>query len=459
MKRIIAIASSVIMMGAAVHAQVNIGALQDGHNSANAAGFLPTYLGDHFQNLQVTVFNPYVSLGSSFATFKDAREYITADKITSEMIGNTISKLDPEDNNINGAVDIALLNVAFNLTNKEGRKTASFGFGVNERAEVNMTFNDDLLALAWKGNKQFAGQTVNILPRFNGLAFTEYYVSTSFNISPANSDVIIKPAIRLSYLSGQASINMPKDNSISLYTEPEGRYLDFGFNYTVNASLDADSVALAGSTFNINNKSFRAGAGSGFGVDLGLRVSPSPGVSFNVGLMDVGSITFKNGVTNMFNHSGYRYEGEELTFTENQSVNLDSLAGLAKPTYTHEAYTVRLPTKLILTGSIGFGRVEQKGGAYYPHQLTAMYLQGFANYLSSTTTPYVAVGYTRSFNNVLNLGVNAGVGGITGGTFGLLASLRLGAFRIGINSNNIIPLIAPNSGRGTDLGMLLGLAF
>jgi hypothetical protein len=459
MKRIVLLFSALTLIGQATQAQVNMGALQDGHNAANAARHLPTFLGDGFKKVQVTFFNPYIGLGSNFATFGDAREYIRADEITSTMIGNTIDKLDPENNNINGSVDLGLLNVAFNINGKNGRKIASIGAGVNERVELNMLFNDDMLLLAWRGNKQYAGKTVNIMPRFNGLAFTEYYVAGAFTIAPSFTSAIIKPAIRLSYLSGQASIHMPKENAISMYTEPEGRYLDFGFNYTINASMDQDSLTLQGSSFNINDKNFLAGAGDGFGMDLGLRVSPSAGLSFNIGVMDIGSIRFKNGVTNMFNHSEYRYEGQEVTFAEDQSLNLDSLAGIADPTYTHETYTVRLPTRLVLSGRMGLGRVEKKSGVYYRHQLSAMYLQGFDNYLSATKRPYLAVGYTRSFNNVLNLGANAGLGGITGGTFGLLASVKAGAFLFGINSNNILPLIAANSGRGADLGMLLGLSF
>jgi hypothetical protein len=248
MKRILTLFAAMAAIGATAQAQINMGALQDGHNASNAARHLPTFLGDRFKNVQVTLFNPYIGLGSTFATFSDAREYIRADEITSNMIGNTIDKLDAENNNISGSVDIALLNVAFNLNRRDGRKIASFGAGVNERIELNMLFNDDLLLLAWKGNKQYAGQTVNIMPRFNGLAFTEYYVATAFNIAPLSGNLIIKPAIRLSYLSGQASIQMPKGNAISLYTEPEGRHLDFGFNYTINASMDNDSLTLEGSS-------------------------------------------------------------------------------------------------------------------------------------------------------------------------------------------------------------------
>ncbi len=459
MKRIITLAIAIWLSATGAHSQVNMGAIQDGHNAANAARHLPSFLGDKFRKVQVTLFNPYIGLGSSFASFGDARDYIQADEISSGMIGNTIDGLNPEDNNINGIVDIALLNVAINLSGSDGRKAATVGFGVNQRVEMNLLFNDALLSLAWKGNKQYADQTINIMPRFNALAFTEYYVAGAYNFAPGGGDLIIKPAIRLSYLSGQASMNMPKENAISLYTHPEGRHLDFGFNYTINASMDADSATLDGSTFNINQESFRSGAGSGFGADIAVRISPSQGLSFNIGIMDIGSIRFDKGVTNMFNHSNYRYEGQEINFARDQTINLDSLASIAKPTYTHEAYSMSLPTKLILTGSMGFGRTNKNQGVYYRHQLTGMYLQGFANYLSSTTMPYVAVGYTRSFNDVLNLGANAGLGGISGGTFGVLASLKLGAFRFGINSNNIIPLVASNAGRGADFGMLLGIAF
>jgi len=459
MKKLFIICLAQLLAGSYTQAQVSMGALQDAHNSGNAARHLPTFLGDKFKKVQVNLFNPYLSLGSSFASFDDAREYMTADQITSDMIGKTIDKLDPNDNNIQGVVDIALLNVALNIGGSNGRKAASVGFGINERVEMNMLFNQDLLLLAWRGNKQYAGKTVNLMPRFNGLAFTEYYVSAAYNFAPSFTNMIIKPAIRLSYLAGQASIQMPKNNAISMFTESEGRYLDFDFNYTVNASMDADSLTLEGSTFNINEKSFRGGAGSGIGMDLGVRVSPRAGLSFNLGIMDIGTIRFKNGVTNMYNQSSYRYEGQELTFKEDQSIDLDSLAALAKPNYSHEAYTVKLPTKLVLTGSIGLGKVDKKGGTYYRHQLTAMYLQGFDNYLSSTKNPYLALGYTHSIGNVLNLGANAGVGGLTGGTFGLLASLKAGPFCLGLHSNNIIPLISASSGRGADLGMLLGLAF
>ena len=459
MKRTLALLSIITAVSATANAQLNMGALQNSHNAANAARHLPTFLGEGSNRLQITLFNPYIYLGSNFVTVEEARNYIEADEITNEMIDNTISKLHPKDNTILACADIALLNVAFNLKNGKGAPMASIGFGVNQRVETSTHFNEELIRFVYRGNKQYAGQTVNLAPRFNGLAFTEYYAGTAINIAPFSNGISIKPAIRISYLAGQASVEMRKDNSISLYTEPEGRYLDFGFDYQVNTSLGQDSTTLEGSAFEFDTDNFTYGAGNGFGADLGLRVSLSPSLSFNIGVMDIGSIRFKKGVTNMFNHSGYRYEGEALTFAQDQNIDLDSIARLAEPTYTHDAFTVPLPTKLVLTGSKGFDRVEAKSGAYYKHQVTAMYLQGFAKYLSSTTTPYLAVGYTRNFNNVLNLGANAGVGGLTGGTFGVLASVKAGAFCLGFNSNNVIPLIAPSSGRSADIAMLLGLAF
>ncbi len=457
MKRIIIAAIATTSIQA--NAQFNIGIFQDGHNAANAARYMPTYLGDKFDKVQITLANPYVSIGSNFTTVRNTIDFFTADNITSEMIGKSISRLKKRENNMNGVVDVAILNVAFNIPNKDGRKGWSLGFGVNERVEVNTSFNKETLLLAYSGNKQFADKTITLDPRFNGLAFTDYYVSAAYNIRPRYSDLVIKPAIRISYLSGQASVNMPKNNSISLYTQPDGRYLDFGLNYTINTSTSSDSVTLDGSSFNVERKSFEPGAGNGYGMDLGVRISPKPGLLFNIGVMDIGSIRFKKNVTNMYNYSNYRYEGEEITFNQGQSIDLDSLSGIAKPNYSHNGYTVNLPTRFIFSGSIGLGKAEAKGGLWYKHQLCLTYLQGFENYLSATKAPYVALGYTRSFNNVLNLGVNAGVGGVSGSSIGVLASVKVGFFSIGFSTSNIIPLIDASTAKSVDGAMMMVMSF
>ena len=362
-------------------AQVNLSDIQDSHNSMNASNYLPTYLGDHVNKFGISLMNTYASLGSSFSTFQDAKAYLTSDQITSDMVANSISKLDRNDNMVSASVDIALINFCFNIGSKGKKPAATLGFGINQRLEVNSVFNDNLLVLAYQGNKQFAGQTINIIPRFNGIAFTEYYVAAASDFELGNTGITIRPAVKLSYLSGQGNVNMSRDNSISLYTEPQGRYLDFGYNYSINASLGNDSLKLEGNTFNINDKNYKIGAGSGLGVDFAVRISPMKNLSFNLGIMDVGSIRFNKQVVNMYNHSSYRYEGQELTFSENQNISLDSLANIAKPNYSYDAYSAKLPTRLIFSANYGMGYVPGKKEGYYKHQFSAIYLQGFDNYL------------------------------------------------------------------------------
>jgi hypothetical protein len=449
-----------LALGAApAAAQLNMGALQDAHNSVNASRHLPTYLGDHFSTFQISVLNPYVSVGSNFASYQNAKDLLRADRLSSGLIGSTLNDLRTENNSVAGSLDMSIVNAAYNIRDKRGRKLLTLGAGVNERVEVSSSFNQELLQLAAYGNKQFAGQTIDILPRFNGMAFTEYYIAGSLSIAPKYSPLVIRPAIRLSYLSAQAGIQMQRENSLRMFTEADGRYLDFNLAYRVDAALGTDSIRLDGNSFNVNDKSFRGGSGSGFGMDLALRVSPMSGLSFNVGLMDIGSINFRKGMTNMYNTSSYRYEGTAIDFNGNTALNLDSIASLAKPNYSHESFKMNLPTKLIISGSYGLQPQLEKGLTWYRHQLSFLYLQGFDNYLSSTTRPLLSAGYTYSMRNVLNLGVNAGVGGIYGGSIGALASLKLGAFRIGVNSNNLLSLLAPKTGRGADGGVMLALAF
>jgi hypothetical protein len=287
----------------------------------------------------------------------------------------------------------------------------------------------------------------------------EWYVSGSASISPLNSQLVIRPAIRLSYLNGQAGVQMRKQNSLSMFTEQDGRYLDFNLDYRINAALGSDSLRLEGSSFNLNDKSLRGGSGSGFGMDLALRISPMAGLSFNIGLMDVGSIRFKSGVTNMYNSSSYRYEGTEIDFQGNSSLDLDSVASLAKPNYSNDGFKMALPTKLALSGTYGIKPHGDRATTWYSHQLSFLYVQGFDNYLSSTTRPLLSIGYTYSMADILNLGLNAGIGGVYGGSIGALASVKAGPLRIGINSNNVLSLLAPAAGRGADAGFLLALAF
>lgn len=437
-------------------AQLNIASLQDAHNSNNAARYLPTYLGDGFKTLQVSVFNPYITVGSNFIAAKDVREYISSDEISDAMVGRTISKLKRQNNLIQAGLDLAILNVAFNIKNKEGDPFLSIGAGVNQRVEMSTSFNRDLFLMAYQGNKQFAGQTIQLAPQLNALAYTDYYVSAALNVKIPGTEIAVKPAVRLRYLSGQASVNMTDKNSVSMYTQPDGRYIDFGFNYQVNTSISGDdTVSLSSKSINIDQKSFQQGAGKGFGMDLGVRVNPMENLSLNIGLMDLGGLRFSKNAVNMSNDTAYRYEGAELSFSDNQRVTLDSIAGIAEPRYTYDPYRVKLPSKLIIAASLGLGKEAHKEQAYYKHTLSFTYLQGFSNYLSATKRPYVALGYTHSFHDVINLGANASVGGLWGASFGALVSVKLGGFRIGINSNNLLPLVAPKSGKGTDIGLML----
>lgn len=231
-----------LLAAAPAAAQVNMGALQDAHNTMNASRRLPTFLGDHFNTFQISVLNPYASVGSNFATYQDAKDLLRADRLSSSLIGSTLGNLRAEDNYVAGALDLSIVNAAYNIRDRRGRKLLTIGAGVNERVEVSSSFNRELLELAAYGNKQFAGQSINILPRFNGIAFTEWYVAGSLNISPAYSQLVIRPAVRLSYLSGQAGIQMGKDNGLGMFTEANGRYLDFDLNYRVNAALGTDST-------------------------------------------------------------------------------------------------------------------------------------------------------------------------------------------------------------------------
>jgi len=79
--------------------------------------------------------------------------------------------------------------------------------------------------------------------------------------------------------------------------------------------------------------------------------------------------------------------------------------------------------------------------------------------LSSTKAPAINLAYSYSLYNFLNAGINATVGGTNKLQVGAQLGLRIAVFKLGIASNNLLPIIADKSGRGADVFAYLGFYF
>lgn len=439
-----------------VDAQVDVSSFNNSHSGLAASNLLPSYLGDGFKKIEITTFNPYVHLGSNFTNASNLKAYLNEDTYRDALINSTLSDL-REENNIQAGLRLSILSLGLNLNNKNGKSGFSIGAGANEVVEANVLFNKEVYLLAYRGNKQFAGQTVNLAPRVNALAYMEYYISGAANLTIPGTDFLIKPAVRLRYLIGQASIYTQHQSELSMFTEQDGRYLDIRSKYEVHSSTAVDTLKLGEDDFTFDQSTFQAGVGKGLGMDFGLRIEPMENLSINLGLSDVGSINFTKNTSTLYSDTGFRYEGQSFRFTDEfDKFSVDSFAAVLNPKYHYDAFRVPLPTKFLLTAHYGVGKVEKNNQSFYRSTLSLVYVQGMSNYFSATTTPWVILGYNRNFNTILNAGINAGLGGLYRANVGASLSVKAGFFRIGVSSNNLLPLFAGTSGRGTDLAILIG---
>jgi hypothetical protein len=464
-------------------AQLNIAEIQNPHQSLNGARYLPTQLGEGFDKVEVQLMHPYLSFGNNVFSFNDIKELANTSTITPELISYALDKLKKK-NIFYFGTDVNIFNIGVNVLHKDKTPFLSFGFSVRQKNEFNFQYNSELFSLIYNGNKQFAGQTISLAPSFNFLSYTDFALGAAGNIPVPKMgkflNVNIKPAVRLRYIKGIANLNMP-ENAITMLTAEDGRSIDFGFNYDIHLSLPIDTGSIndviknttgtasstTGASPNINYKKIQSelfkGNGKGLGVDWGVRVDLMPNLSFNVGFTDMGFVKFaKNSIT-VSNHNHYIFEGYEVKYFNDQQQNItsqvDTVIAKLKPEISYGGYSVPLGSKLIFSTNFKLSKREKRNMIYYKHNFNFTYVQGFSNYLSSVKRAYMCLGYLYSIGNVCNLGVNGSLGGLTLATVGAQITFKISKVKFGINSNNILPLISLNAGRGTDIGILTAMSF
>jgi hypothetical protein len=460
MKKIVCSLLAFSLSAQLANAQFNFAQIQNQQTHNLAAAQLPSLLGDDIRTGEVFLLNPSIGFANNFISAYDIQKLSGNGALSNTYIDDVLRKI-PKQGTVWAGADIPLLNVFFNINKKNHERFLSFGLGMREKIDFNFSLNKDLLSLLYKGNKQFAGSTVNLSPSLNFLFYNEYFLAAAgqfqlFKNDTTRKPIIIKPALRLRYLNGMASIYMSKAN-IDMYTDPEGRYINFNTLLEANMSSAIDTPDIESALGDINLNSFK-GSGKGFGIDLGVGVTLFENLQVHAALIDIGSIHFKRNTINYTKDASYTYDGIDLN-NEGETINTTQLNDLIQPDKTYNAYKQPLPTRLILSGFYGLGPKTKRRVTYYMHNISLVYVQGFRNYLNATTKPTVNIGYAYNIYNMVNTGIGITVGGLNKIQAGAQLGFRLGAVKLGFASNNLLPIITAKAGRGTDFNMWLGFYF
>lgn len=347
---------------------------------------------------------------------------------------NSLSK----DNQLFTNAELETVSASFGI--KKLRLSFSHAFKFNAFFD----YPKDLVEVAWNGNSQFIGETVDIGPDFHAFAYNEFAIGVATKI------LNVSGGAKLKILTGIGDASSSRTDA-SLYTDPDVYQLTFATDYRINTSsflaydgngdfeLDFGEI----SADRIFSKNLGLALDLGASVDLGkLEISAS--------IIDLGYIKWTENTTNYISEGDHTYVGldvseiindDEISFEE----TLDTLTEIFDFTETSESYSTMLATKIYLSGTYQVNDMFKVGGLFYTEVYRGTLFPAFAASASMNIGETASVGavYAIRNNTYTNIGLNAAV--------------RLGPVQLFGVTDNIISVFQPYESRNVNARFGLNL--
>ncbi|MCS6820802.1 MAG: DUF5723 family protein [Microscillaceae bacterium] len=319
--------------------------------------------------------------------------------------------------------------------------------GIALRNEANVLLSRTLFEFIANGNAGFVGKTVDVGRfNFNFSSFAEIYAGFAKNIVNTD-DMKIRIAARPKYLIGILGVHTQRGKG-EMTIAADTSEIRFNADYRINEANFNDGVS--------NSQNY----GRGFGIDIGGSVVLKDKIVLSGSFLDIGGIHYKKNVRN-YNGAGMAsFQGVNVSARGIQNAGnvLDSLQKSFRGSETQEAFTMPMPTRLVLQGEYRIPQETSKGRIFYKHHFFATYIQGLRNLGSATTTPQITLGYVHSLGTAFQVGVTPTFGGFVGAGMGAFFSWRVSGLRLAVGSSDIISL-ATLGGRLFDASIYLGFGF
>ena len=347
-------------------------------------------------------------------------------------IDRLIGFLKPE-NIIRDDLDLPTLSAAVHV----GNLTVSLGHSVKFNAFFK--YPKTLPQVIWQGNAQFIGETIALGNEVQVTAYQELALAGAYKIG--NLTIGAKGK----FLSGIADATSDKNHhSATLYTDPDVYQITLAGDYILNSanSVDYNSYNDLNADFGFGSLTFKHffSSNSGFALDLGARLEMGKW-DFAASVLDLGEITWDEGVTNYAATKSYVYEGLDFSqaVTGGETANfdeaLDTLQQLFQVEETHIAYSNALPRKVYLSTLYKMNGTLSFGGLLFYENYRGEPTSALALAANITLGKILAVGGTYAImdNSYDNLGLNLG--------------LKLGPFQLYAVTDNIIAAFNPGGAR------------
>ncbi|RMG77684.1 MAG: hypothetical protein D6714_19410, partial [Bacteroidetes bacterium] len=354
-----------------------------------------------------------------------------------------IDQLDARNNRLQSNAELSAFGVSFRAKKFQFRlfhhtKTFALGF-----------YPKKFMELLWQGNAPFVGQAIEVAPRLDFSAWSEYGAGFAFQVSPRWS-----LGTNIKYLNGLFAINTRRAEA-QLFTDPEVYQLSAQTDFLVySAGL---SAFLDGATddlvmYDQGNQVF-INQNSGLAVDLGLNFQVSDRLSLAASVADWGGIHWRESATRQFSQGAYSFEGTQIKPFDNAENfdfaevldSIDNLVDFRSETMT-DGFKTRLPVRFLLSGQWQYRPSLSFGGLLY----TELYRGNWS--------PAFALNARKRLGEIFEIGTVAGIRHNGIANFGIDMTLRLAGIQIYGATDNLLPLFDYTRGRQTNWRVGINIA-
>jgi hypothetical protein len=436
MRSFIIIIYATLIVSTVAFAQNRLHSMYGFRGSADGAILLPSTLDLKKNQVQLSGSGQFW-LGNTFVSNKGLYQFFDkSSEIVRPDFDRAIDRM--RDKNTFGLGLEGHTAISFQVPIRDHRFT--FSIGVGERFGMNWGFSKNMLSLFWNGNKQWAGEKVELTPFAVNAAWYREFVTGAATEVYRSGDFYVRAGTRLKFIQSLAALHMPVAK-VELTTAADGQYLLFDYDYDIRYAFGSGS-----------NPAFSP-SGGGFGIDLGLTVGLPNRITVDAALNDLGSMHFKNNANVMRKTSSFLYEGFDFNklVGVSSTIYLDSLyKSLGFDAPQEGSFKMLLGSRLVLQGMYELSETDalkDKGRVF------VTYVQGFREMPFSTRRAYLGTGYSVRLLKWLEIGTNAGFGGFNRVAIGLMTGMRIGkSLQLAFSSENVLGMPIPGAASGVDFG-------
>ncbi len=300
---------------------------------------------------------------------------------------------------------------------------------INDNTEVNLVCPGNLIRLAFLGNEQFIGQTLDLS---DIKADINYYREVGFGASKYITPKLrfgVKAKLLLGLAAGSfqnygLDLRVNSDYSNTLIANMAVD-ISAPVEFIKNSEGGIEDVQLIKSRFDPGKSNLKALCNmknAGFGLDLGAEYSVTDKLIFSAAITDIGFIKWKSDITNLVARGNIELRGLDFqdiydgtaTIDDLAKNMVDSIANMFQTADVKKPFTTKLPVGLSLGGQYKFTDKFSAGILSYSRIIgqqvkEALTLSGKVD-LGDVFSATLAYTMCNHYYNNLGLGLSARAG-------------------------------------------------